>query len=150
MTTTVDESDDASDTVSDSASLCWNFGPGEFPPLAAIRRQLTTWLAGVTEDVIADLQLIVTELVTNAYEHGWLPGQVRATRSAATVIRVEVDDRAPTLPRRRPAPGSPTTGADVRGRGLALVEALATRWGVTRARWGKTVWAELDAQPAPR
>jgi hypothetical protein len=32
---------------------------------------------------------------------------------------------------------------DTAGRGLMLVDALTTHWGVTATPWGKRVWAEL-------
>jgi two-component sensor histidine kinase len=137
MTEMVDESDD----VGESRGLCWDFGPGDLPPLAAIRQRLATWLVDVAAEVIQDLLMVVTELVTNAYEYGRLPGQVRTTRLNRNVIRVEVDDRSPSMPRFQRAPGTNSP----RSRGIALVNALARRWGVIRAPWGKTVWAEVTA-----
>jgi hypothetical protein len=37
---------------------------------------------------------------------------------------------------------------DDHGRGLAIVSALASRWGVRRLRDAKEVWAELDLPTA--
>ncbi|MFL6125929.1 ATP-binding protein [Actinophytocola sp.] len=137
MTNTVGDPEDVTDGAT-AHQLCWDFGPGELPPLTAIRQQLATWLTGIAQAVVADLQLVATELVSNAYEHGWLPGQVRVSRPDPRLIRIEVDDRSPTLPQL----GQPTI-AETRGRGLGLVDRLAKRWGVISTSWGKTVWAEI-------
>ncbi|MFE0794392.1 ATP-binding protein [Streptomyces mutabilis] len=91
--------------------------------------------------------LIVAELSANAVLHGRVPGRDFALRlvhtPAAGLLRVEVSDTHAALPARL----LPPADADG-GRGLLLVEALASRWGVTeRTGPGKTVWAELDLRP---
>ncbi|MDO0926542.1 ATP-binding protein [Streptomyces sp. TG1A-8] len=97
------------------------------------------------------LLLIVAELAANAVRHGRVPGRDFALRlvhrPAAALIRVEVSDTHPALPVcLAPAPAD----ADG-GRGLLLVDALASRWGVTeRTGPGKTVWAELDLAAGTR
>ena len=89
---------------------------------------------------------IVAELAANAVTHGRVPGRdfrLRLTlRSAAyETIRIEVTDTRGDL---SPEPRAPDAEAET-GRGLLLVEALATRWGVTREPPPrKTTWAELD------
>ncbi|GAA2220714.1 hypothetical protein GCM10010232_00610 [Streptomyces amakusaensis] len=40
--------------------------------------------------------------------------------------------------------------SEVHGRGLILVDALASRWGAERVVTGKRVWAELDIPPKSR
>lgn len=92
-------------------------------------------------DVIA---LIVAELSANAALHGLIRGRDFALRllytPATGLVRIEVSDTHPALPVRL----APPDDADG-GRGLVLVEALASRWGVTgRLGPGKTVWAEVD------
>ncbi|MBU6533085.1 ATP-binding protein [Streptomyces sp. NPDC057245] len=85
---------------------------------------------------------IVAELANNAATHGRVPGrnfQLQLHVVGGT-LRIEVTDtRGDRMPRPR------TTGpVDESGRGLALVTALADRWGVTPGRPPrKTVWAEL-------
>lgn len=128
----------ASQDQHESDTLRWNLGRGD-PPLAALRHGIATTFRAPAAEIIADLQLIVTELVTNAYEHGWLPDQIRITTSTEqNVIRVEVDDHSFRRPQLKPH----STTAH-RGRGMQLVDTLASRWGVTDTRWGKTVWAEV-------
>ncbi|MEU4128500.1 ATP-binding protein [Streptomyces wuyuanensis] len=87
--------------------------------------------------------LIVAELAANAVTHGRVPGrdfELRLLLTGAT-LRIEVSDtrcvRAPT------APATPPPADADAGRGLLVVNALATAWGATDRSVGKTVWAEL-------
>ncbi|NUP20350.1 MAG: ATP-binding protein [Streptomyces sp.] len=91
--------------------------------------------------------LVVAELAANAALHGRVPGRDFELRlrydRAADVVRVEVSDTHPRLP--EPTDHAPRTTDAEDGRGLLLVEAVATRWGVTgRTGPGKTVWAECE------
>lgn len=84
--------------------------------------------------------LLVSELVTNAVVHARSEVDVVLAREGArAVIRVEVADSAAG----RPAPGAfaPDT---VSGRGMALVDAFASRWGVDSDGDGKRIWFELE------
>ncbi|WP_406554073.1 ATP-binding protein [Streptomyces sp. YS-3] len=84
--------------------------------------------------------LIVAELAANAVLHGHVPGHEFELRLAlGTVLRIEVTD---TRAARRPLRPEPAGEAES-GRGLLLVEALATAWGVAERPPGKTVWAEV-------
>lgn len=82
--------------------------------------------------------LLVSEIATNALVHGTGEVQVRVTTRGAAV-RVEVADDSPRMPEPRAA-GLLEEG----GRGLALVESLASQWGVHRQGSGKVVWFELS------
>ncbi|WP_043452980.1 ATP-binding protein [Streptomyces fulvoviolaceus] len=89
----------------------------------------------------ADVQLCVTELVANVIRHvgEGVPVRVRVARVDGGRIRVEVTDPdARALPVLLHA-----TGDDEAGRGLALLDAVAVRWGVEQGVAGKTVWCEL-------
>ncbi|AXG78794.1 ATP-binding protein [Streptomyces paludis] len=86
--------------------------------------------------------LLLSELVTNALRHG----SPRGREIAVTLLRVEgllrleVEDAGECLP--RPRVSEPD---DECGRGLALIDALATDWGVApRSGPGKRVWATLE------
>lgn len=90
-------------------------------------------------DVVADAELVITELVTNAQLHGAAPIAVRASWAEPCVL-IEVQDGGPHVPVRPvQSPGAMT------GRGLSLVAALASAWGFRPAPdgRGKVVWAEL-------
>ncbi|MFI5615972.1 ATP-binding protein [Streptomyces sp. NPDC051567] len=90
----------------------------------------------------ADLELCVSELVSNVIVHvgEGTPVTLVITRTAAGRTRVEVTDPDPRVwPVLRQA-----TDEDEGGRGLALLDAVAARWGVFPGPYtGKTVWAEL-------
>ncbi|MER5210156.1 ATP-binding protein [Streptomyces sp. NPDC002838] len=90
----------------------------------------------------ADVQLCVTELVANVIRHvgeGALV-RVRVARVDGGRIRIEVTD-----PDTRALPVLVhTTGDDEAGRGLALLDAVALRWGVEPGMRGKTVWCEVQ------
>jgi anti-sigma regulatory factor (Ser/Thr protein kinase) len=84
-----------------------------------------------------DLELIVCELVANAIEHAASEVRVRVIRRGHT-LRVEVHDDGTGNPEVQ----HPPLLADG-GRGLKIVESIATRWGVEpNDGGGKTVWAE--------
>jgi anti-sigma regulatory factor (Ser/Thr protein kinase) len=92
--------------------------------------------------------LLVSELVTNALLHARSAVTLRVD-TGPTTVRVEVADASPRqLNRRRYSPESST------GRGLLLLEELASRWGVDPRTGGKAVWfelpRELSAGPAAR
>lgn len=107
------------------------------------RRLVRDGLAGTHPDRVGDVELVVSELVTNATLHGRPPVTVRIAADGAAV-RVEVGDLGRDLPIRLQHEASTATG-----RGLALVAALATSWGVDAGSdGGKVVWAELrDTRP---
>ena len=98
-------------------------------------------------ELIDDAMLLVSELVTNAVRHG-SPRITLTVRNDPAGIGVGVTDHGqtlPMLPQRQP--NDPMTS----GRGLLIVDALATAWGVisTDPPPGKTVWFELDPTSRP-
>ncbi|MDQ0942727.1 ATP-binding protein [Streptomyces sp. V1I1] len=105
--------------------------------------QLDAWGIPYGSDLSDSTAVIVAEFTANAVTHGRVPGrdfELRLTL-APTTLRIEVSD-----PRgeREPEPRPPAPEAED-GRGLQLVEALATSWGTKDRLIGKTVWAELTA-----
>lgn len=100
---------------------------------ATVRDALRGWT--IENDAIDEVALLVSELVTNAILHGQEDVEV-AVRLLPDAVRVEVADSGRVLPLR-------STDADESGRGLAIVEALAHRWGVEPRPEGKVVWFEV-------
>ena len=88
--------------------------------------------------LVEDVELVVSELVTNAMRHG--RGQIRMHLEVAPDrVVVGVQDQGAG----QPAPREPDA-TDVNGRGLALVAILATEWGVRAGPGGgKVVWCVL-------
>lgn len=90
------------------------------------------------EEVLDDVKLLVSELVTNAVVHAGSEVQV-AVRLLNDAVRIEVVDRSPATSLR---PTHPTQDAES-GRGLLLVETMASAWGVEPLEHGKAVWFEV-------
>ena len=93
--------------------------------------------AGHDEDVGEVAVLLTSELVTNALVHAG--GGARVSVDVAPErVHVEVADA-------QPGPVAPAAWSEsaTSGRGLALVEALASAWGVRPADGGKVVWFDL-------
>jgi hypothetical protein len=101
-----------------------------------IHSTLAEWGAPNLDETAA---LLVTELVTNAILHTRSGPEVTA-RLVGRRLRVEVgdDDRSPPV-RRHYDPRATT------GRGLVLVDELASAWGTAPTSRGKIVWFELDS-----
>ncbi|MEU0186928.1 SpoIIE family protein phosphatase [Streptomyces sp. NPDC006207] len=98
-----------------------------------VRQALSRWNL---EPLAEATELLVSEVVTNAVRYAERPITLRLLRT--DVLRCEVGDDAPTLPRMRHAQPQ-----DEGGRGLYLVNRMAQRWGATRLSAGKVVWFEM-------
>ncbi|MER5362778.1 ATP-binding protein, partial [Streptomyces sp. NPDC002785] len=101
-------------------------------------RALSRW--GL-DDLSDSVELLVSEVVTNAVRYAERPVTLRLLRT--DLLRCEVGDDSPQLPRQRRA-----RLMDEGGRGLFLVNGLARRWGATRLSTGKVVWFELGLRPS--
>ncbi|MFC9426698.1 ATP-binding protein [Streptomyces sp. NPDC056987] len=97
-------------------------------------------LPGISGAYVDDLQLVVSELVTNAVRYGTEPGDSVLVLLAVTDTCVRIEVRDPV--RRRPRFRAVSQERD-RGRGLFIVEALAECWGVADRPLGKAVWAQV-------
>lgn len=96
---------------------------------------------------LAEAEHVIAELANNAATHGRVPGRdfrLALTLTEAGGLRIELTDtrgEAPPGPAQLPSPEAESES----GRGMALVEALSTRWGTELGPTPhKTVWAELD------
>ena len=89
--------------------------------------------------LVDDIELVVSELATNATLHARTPFMVSLCGSEETV-RLEVSDGSRLEPSVVAA-----LALDTDGRGVAIVQALSRDWGVvSRASGGKSVWAQFD------
>jgi two-component sensor histidine kinase len=114
-----------------------------------VRRYLVQDLLGrgLSRSVVEDAGLVISELVSNAVRYAYpLPGDVLRVVWELTGTRLclrVVDGGGRGLPHRRSA-----GPRDTHGRGLAIVESVAARWGVDRADGRPSmVWAELALRP---
>ncbi|MFD6437268.1 ATP-binding protein [Streptomyces venezuelae] len=105
------------------------------------RYHLDGWGIAYDTELSDAAEAIVAELAANAVTHGRVPGR---DFELGLTLRIEVADaRADVISHvARKSPG--VEGES--GRGLVIVAALATEWGVAGRKVGKTVWAELNAQ----
>ena len=125
------------DGIAPSDVAYWTLEPEETAPGQArrlARRALARWNL---EELTDSVELLVSEVVTNAVRYASRPVSLRLLRT--DVLRCEVGDDVPQLPRLRQA-----RATDEGGRGLYLVNRLARRWGATRLSTGKVVWFELN------
>lgn len=105
-----------------------------------VRQRVTNGLRIAADDPFTiDTMLATSELVSNALEHAHGRCTMRVTLSCHAV-RVEVADldASAHLTAAMPPPEAQN------GRGLAIVETIATRWGTERSPQGKTVWFEIE------
>jgi anti-anti-sigma regulatory factor/anti-sigma regulatory factor (Ser/Thr protein kinase) len=110
---------------------------------AFVRRLCARWELGALAEPAV---LVANELVTNAVVHAQTPLELRVELRGQR-LQVAVRDGDPRLVRLLA-----TKNAAERGLGLALVNRLATAWGVRQDRaGGKVVWCVLDrSAPFPR
>ncbi|MFG2023334.1 ATP-binding protein [Streptomyces sp. NPDC048825] len=125
-----------------------------------VRSRIAGSAIGIDEPLAETLVLLVSELVTNAVVHTGSPAVLRlslpgaatdagagggtsAEAAKAATVRLEVADTSARPPRPRCADGDETNG-----RGLALVDGLADRWGWSPEGAGKRIWCEVDRSSA--
>ena len=99
---------------------------------------LAEW--GLTGEAVEPTLLVITEMLSNAVEHGGGPRWL-SLELVEESVHVEVCDDGPDPPRLQPH--DPWAS---RGRGLQLVEALSSRWGWTDDPPGKVVWADVPTR----
>lgn len=113
---------------------------GDAASVREARRLVEEALAAFPSEFRDVAVLLVGEVVTNAVVHGggWFLLQVDASPEG---LRVEVTDSSA---------GRPCvlemTGDREHGRGMAIVESLATKWGTDHLGTHKVVWFELGVR----
>jgi anti-sigma regulatory factor (Ser/Thr protein kinase) len=109
--------------------------------IPAARATTRHFFAGcVSDDRLASLELIASELVTNSLLHAGI-GPIRMRLVADREARIEVVDknRGHTVPHvKQPQPG------EIGGLGLHVVSALAEAWGSEVRSSERTVWASTE------
>jgi anti-sigma regulatory factor (Ser/Thr protein kinase) len=117
--------------------------PGVASSVAAARNFATQSLVDLPSDTRDEVRLMVSELASNAIEHVMTSFDLTIQRTSQEV-RVEVTDYGGGTPAMQ------SVGPDaLRGRGLKIVDTLATYWGVEqRSESAKTVWFTLILTPA--
>lgn len=104
------------------------------------------WLSATAAPLIArdrldSLELVISEIVTNAIRHGRAGGEILlAATPKPGYLCVQVTDAGEGFAPRPGAMSSDEHG----GFGLFLVERLTRRWGITRENGHTRVWFEFD------
>ena len=105
------------------------------------RRELEQLQRYADRAVVDEIQLLVSELVTNSLKHAGLRPE------DSIEVRVDVHPRAIRVTVGDPGPGFQSAllspGANGSGWGLLLVERIADGWGVNRTGNGTEVWFEV-------
>ncbi|MEU4092604.1 SpoIIE family protein phosphatase [Streptomyces sp. NPDC026673] len=111
--------------------------PAEPAAVARIRAEVSRRLAAWgMRDITYTVELVVSELVTNAIRYGTPPIGLRVIHNSTLIV--EVSDGSGTAPHLRRA-----RVFDEGGRGLLLVAQVTERWGTRHTQEGKTIWAEV-------
>lgn len=125
-----------------SAHSRWTFA-GDPTAAASARTALRSVLEGEPGGLVDDVELLATELITNAVRHG--SGDVLLTlEQEGDLLVIAVTAAAAGDPEERVASTEAPSG-----RGLAIVEALTSEWGWEREGDQVTVWARLTPGAAP-
>ncbi len=130
------ESDEFEEDARMSVCYSWDL-PRDSTAPAQGRWHVRSLASGDLEAV--DAELVVTELITNAWKHG--------SGTASISLRVEVHEDSmhvevcgEAVGDPRPASAQPDTDS---GRGLMLIDELTTRWGFSRTGDVVCVWADV-------
>jgi anti-sigma regulatory factor (Ser/Thr protein kinase) len=117
--------------------------PRALESAAAARQAVGELSDRLPEEVLGDVRLLVSELVTNALRHAGLSDEEHiglAVGVTDSAVRVEVTDHGRGFDPRQ----VPTDPEVAEGWGLYLVATLSDRWGVDSDKGSTRVWFELD------
>ncbi|GAA2785449.1 hypothetical protein GCM10010441_08060 [Kitasatospora paracochleata] len=106
------------------------------------------------EDCLADLGLVVVELVTNVWKHAQPSEGPATTRITLWLTADDALVAVSDTSNQGPCSGTATPGLDEGGLGLGIVATVTgRRWGWHRVPLGKVVWAicplTLHREPEP-
>lgn len=118
------------------------FEPTPFASHAARQFTLEVLRSWGHTQLLPEAELVVSELATNAVVHTGQRFRVALSRLDERGVRLAVSDRSIQQPALRVGVARYATS----GRGIRIVAAIATHWGVHLRPDGKTVWAELAAR----
>ncbi len=112
--------------------------PVDLSAVDGVRTQVVDLAAGWGFSDLEDLEVVTSELVTNAIVHAGSSSVVEVRLVGGDCVEVSVSDTDPEPPVKR-IPYEQHT----RGLGLHIVDALCEEWGVRQADSGKVVWARV-------
>jgi anti-sigma regulatory factor (Ser/Thr protein kinase) len=92
----------------------------------------------VNLDILQDILLVASEMVSNVIRHARTPLTLNVVIHPTRVRLVVTDGAVPFT-----GPRATATDDAESGRGMGIIEALCTDWGVEDTPIGKSIWAEL-------
>ena len=107
---------------------------------------IRSWLRDVAihdQEYQAEVSIVVAELVANAMTHGDPPIQLHLWQLDHS-IRVGIADGSSVVPKLRVVGVESSSG-----RGLRIVDDVASAWGTELTDRGKLVWADIPGARAP-
>ena len=114
-----------------------------------VRRELRERSSGSLDPSLRhDLELLLTEVVTNAVQHGSDPDDETISvrvRTAGTSASASVTDSGDGFD---PRQVGATPHHEPGGFGLLMLDRLSARWGAERSGGGFRVWFQLNARQA--
>ena len=129
-----------------AATLAQLWFPGQASAVGQARRFVAS-VAGEDFPALDDLLVLVSEVAANAVKHT-ASGDGGAFEIAVCVsenaVRVEVGDQGGASEPRLADHDGVSADALTGGRGLRIVEALATKWGHAGDELGRVVWFEVE------
>ena len=126
--------------VIDDERACRRFEPTLFAATAARRFGTSTLAAWGLEQLRDQVELAVSEMTTNAILHARSRFTVELTRHPDW-IQLSVSDAGLSM---TSDSHSMAEESATGGRGIPLVNAIASRWGIDLRESGKTIWADFD------
>ncbi|WP_159401207.1 ATP-binding protein [Streptomyces sp. NRRL B-24484] len=107
--------------------------------LVFVRQAVAEWRPQADAMAVDAIVLAGAELLANAADHAGGPTALELSFDPGTsLLRIAVTDTSPARPRLRAVrPEEP------HGRGMRIIDHLATAWGCHANGAGKTVWADL-------
>lgn len=133
----------AGDPETEGCEQIWEFDANADAPRTARRLVTEAVDRWGHRELVEDAALLATELTTNAVRHACTRFTVCLSYRHGSV-GISVRDWSKVLPTRHDF--GPMAAS---GRGLRLLTALATRWGVEAVADGKVVWAQLGRSMTP-
>lgn len=130
----------------DGSSVEWRAVVRDVGELQSVRHKLAESLrqAGGADADVSDAELVLTELVSNSLRHSKLDVEVSLHRSGGIPVILVVDDGPPFTP-----PGTEPELAQDCGRGLFIVNAIASDFTVSREKGRNAARAVLGGRAGP-
>ncbi|SHG31813.1 Anti-sigma regulatory factor (Ser/Thr protein kinase) [Jatrophihabitans endophyticus] len=136
---------DVAEHAAGNRDVAWFEAGTQAAALARAQVRSTLLVHAVERAVIAQAELLTSELVTNVVRHARSERVGVVVTADADAVGVEVhEDRPSAEPRHVVASVTAVPDGATTGRGMGIVDRLATEWGVTRRHRTTTTWFRIE------